>query len=38
MITHEYDILTNNFNNTLYFARPFDDFWKSEIIKRINYK
>ena len=38
MIAHEYDILTNNFNNTLYFARPFDDFWKSEIIKRINYK
>lgn len=35
-LINEYNILTKNFNNTLFFARPFDNLWKSEEIRKIN--
>lgn len=33
-----YDKLTDEYNNTLYYARPFDDEWKSDMVKHANTK
>ena len=35
--TREYEILRKNFKNTVFYARPFNDLWQSEEIRRINY-
>lgn len=35
-IARDYSELTLKYRNTLFFTRPFDDTWKSEIIKRAN--
>lgn len=36
MIKREYDILCGNFPNTLFYARPFNNCWESEEVKRAN--
>lgn len=36
MIRDEYKNMVNNFENTLFYARPYNDLWKSEDIKEIN--
>ena len=33
LIVDEYSILVRNYENTLFYARPFDDSWKSEKIR-----
>ena len=37
LINHEYYNLTNEYGNTLYYARPFDNAWKDEIVRKANY-
>lgn len=37
-VTHQYINLINEYPNTLYYARPFDDEWKSEDIKNAHYQ
>lgn len=37
-ITNQYQLLCNNSENTMYFARPFDYEWKSQEIKDANSK
>ena len=36
VIKREYDILCSNFPNTLFYARPFNNCWESEEVKRAN--
>lgn len=36
MLTNEYRILCKNYPNTLFYARPFNNLWKSKEIKEIN--
>lgn len=36
MILKEYSILINNFENTLFYSRPYDDFWENKKIRNIN--
>lgn len=36
IIAREYLNLVREYDNTLFFARPFDDTWKSEIVRRAN--
>ncbi len=37
-ITNEYRHLVNHYPKTIYYARPFDDEWKSDRIKKIHKK
>ena len=36
MLTNEYRILCKNYPNTLFYARPFNNLWKSKEIKELN--
>lgn len=36
MVVNEYRIVVNNYPNTLFYCRPFNDAWKSKEIKNIN--
>ena len=36
VIKREYNILCSNFPNTLFYARPFNNCWESEEVKRAN--
>lgn len=36
IIRNEYKNIVNRFENTLFYARPYNDLWKSEDIKEIN--
>ena len=35
-IARRYQSLANNYDNTLFYARPFDETWKSEVVKQAN--
>ena len=35
-IAHDYNNLAKNYDNTLFYARPYDDTWKTDIIKIAN--
>lgn len=36
MLVNEYRILVNNYPNTLFYTRPFNDTWKTKAIREIN--
>ena len=38
MITNDYEFLVRDYPNTIYFARPFDNEWKSESVRNSNFK
>lgn len=38
MITNDYEFLVRDYPNTIYFARPFDNEWKSESVRNFNFK
>lgn len=35
-IINQYSELTKSYPNTLFYARPFDDSWKSDVVKKAN--
>lgn len=38
MLLDEYSVITERFNHTLFYARPFDNLWENDSVKRSNLK